>query len=381
MPSLTVGLLTQIKPTHGFVRLSKRLRIFLVHKTEHPGMYRIRLIDFLRHFDSPRLGFGLVGVALLCVTLQLARAQSQEPLDTIKIDTNLISVPVIVSDRENRYVPDLKVEAFRLFDNQVEQKIAYFDTGEEPLNVILMLDTSLSTSSVIDDIRKAAKAFLKELRPQDRAMIVTFDWQEQKLSTLTSNRKELESAIKQAKVGKVAGTVLHDSLMDVSRTVLQPVRGRKAIILLSDGNDHGSVVTPEELIRAESEADAMIYSIYYRSEILRFLGPPPGTSPYGSTQWPRGPGRRGRRRGPRPFGTEGYDLMKKLSEVTGGRFYEGETGTLKDTFSLIAEELRHQYRLGFYPDELKRDGSLHALQVKVNLPDVSVRSRREYLAR
>ena len=105
-----------------------------------------------------------------------------------------------------------------------------------------MLDTSFSTSGVLDDIKKAAKEFLKELRPQDRAMIVTFDWQMQKLSSLTSDRKELESGIKQAKVGKFPGTVLHDSLMDVSSHVLQPIRGRKAIILLSDGNDHGSVV-------------------------------------------------------------------------------------------------------------------------------------------
>lgn len=308
---------------------------------------------------------------------------AQDPIDTIKIDTNLISVPVIVSDRNNRYVPNLQLELFRLFDNQVEQKISFFDTGEEPLNVVLMLDTSLSTSGVLDDIKKAAKAFIKELRPQDRAMIVTFDWQEQKLSTLTSNRKELESGIKQAKVGKVAGTVLHDAVMDVSRQILQPIRGRKAIILLSDGNDHGSVFTPEELLQTQSEADAMIYSIYYQPDAMRFLGPPPGfpfPRPYAQGPPGRGPGRRDGR-GRRPFGVEGFDLMEKLAEVTGGRFYQGETKNLKETFALIAEELRHQYRLGFYPDELKRDGSVHALQVKVNLPDVSVRSRREYLAK
>ena len=339
-----------------------------------------------RRFAWQRLS-PLVGLCTsLCFALLTVPGQSQEPIETIKIDTNLISVPVIVSDRENRYVRDLKVEAFRLFDNQVEQKIAFFDTGEEPLNVVLMLDTSLSTSGVLDDIKKAAKAFVKELRPQDRAMIVTFDWQMQKLSTLTSDRKELESAIKHAKVGKMAGTVLHDSLMDISSRVLQPIRGRKAIILLSDGDDHGSVVTPEELVRSESEADGMIYSIYYRPEALRFLGPPgPPTFPFprpfdsSAPQRPRGPG--GRRGGLRGLGYYGYDLMEKLSEVTGGRFYQGETKNLKETFALIAEELRHQYRLGFYPDELKRDGSVHALSVKVNLPDVSVRSRREYLAK
>src|SRR5262245_17416657 len=230
--------------------------------------------------DSLPLSLLPMRTTILCCLIALTGvvyvpAQTPEPIDTIKIDTNLISVPVIVSDRNNRYVPNLQIEVFKIFDNQVEQKIAFFDTGEEPLNVVLMLDTSLSTSGVLDEIKKAAKAFLKELRPKDRAMIVTFDWQEQKLSTLSSNRKELESGIKAAKVGKMAGTVLYDSLMDVSSRVLQPIRGRKAIILLSDGNDHDSVVTQDELLRSESEADAMIYSIYYRPAALRFLGPPP----------------------------------------------------------------------------------------------------------
>ena len=73
--------------------------------------------------------------------------------------------------------------------------------------------------------------------------------------------------------------------------------------------------------------------------------------------------------------------MERLAEVTGGRFYEGETRKLKETFALIAEELRHQYRLGFYPEDLRRDGSIHALLVKVNLPNVSVRARHEYIAK
>ena len=316
--------------------------------------------------------------------------QSQEPqtVDTISIDTNLISVPVIVSDRDNRYLPNLKVEAFHIFDNQVEQKISFFDTGEEPLNVVLMLDTSMSTSDALGDIKKAAKDFLKELRPQDRAMIVTFDWQTQKLSTLTSDRKELENAIKRTKAAKYVGTVLNDALMDVSRHVLQPIRGRKAIILLSDGEDHGSSVNPFDLITAESEADAMIYSIYYQSELLRFFGDRRGRRPgrgrgpgpfhHATPQRPGGPRGRGR---PPWRSDEGSELMRKLSEVTGGRFYEGETKKLKETFALIAEELRHQYRLGFYPEDLKRDGSVHGLLVKVNLPDISVRSRREYLAK
>ena len=318
-------------------------------------------------------------IAAMVLLSAPARAQEPQTVDTIKIDTNLISVPVIVSDRNNRYVPDLKVDAFHLFDNQVEQKISYFDTGEEPLNVVLMLDTSLSTSGVIDDIKKAAKAFLKELRPQDRAMIVTVDWQTQKLSDMTNNRKELEAAIKDAKVGRWGGTVLNDAVIDVTNHVLQPIRGRKAIVILSDGNDRGSVTLVDNLLKAESEADAMIYSIYYEPEFMRFLGPRhrrgPGPVQLGAPQRPG--------HGPRRFPLEmdGELLMEQLAEVTGGRFYQGETKNLKDTFARIAEELRHQYRLGFYPEELQRDGSIHALQVKVNLANVAVRSRHQYVAK
>lgn len=349
-------------------------------------------LKFLRRIGVflQRLGRSAVLLLAALVLLALpARPQEPQTVDTISIDTNLISVPVIVSDRDNRYVPDLKVEAFRLFDNQMEQRIIYFDTGEEPLNVVLMLDTSLSTSGVLDDIRKAAKDFLKALRPQDRAMIVTFDWQFQKLSDLTSNRKQLDDGIKHAKAGRYPGTVLNDALMDVSKNVLQPIRGRKAIILLSDGEDVGSVVNPDDLIRAQSEGDAMIYSIYYQPEMQRLFGPghrgggPPGGGRFpfhhAATQRPGGP--RGRGGPPWKGGNEGIDLMETLAEVTGGRFYEGETKKLKETFALIAEELRHQYRLGFYPEDLKRDGSVHALQVKVTLQNVSVRSRHEYVAK
>ena len=168
-------------------------------------------------------------------------------------------------------------------------------------------------------------------------------------------------------------------MLDITNHVLQPIRGRKAIVILSDGNDRGSVTTAETVLKSESEADAMIYSIYYQPEFMRrFLNP--GRGGRGVFQDPtkrsgRGPGRR------QQIGLDGEELMEDLADVTGGRFYQGETKTLKETFALIAEELRHQYRLGFYPEELQRDGSAHALQVKVNLANVSVRARHEYVAK
>ena len=311
-------------------------------------------------------------------------------LDVIKVDSNLVSVPVIVSDREGRYVPNLKAGDFKLFDNDAAQKITYFDAAEEPLNVALLLDTSRSTEGVLDDIKKAARNFLDDLRPQDRAMIVSFDSAVHHLSELTNDRHVLENAIKKAKVGERPGTTLNDAVLDVADKTFKSVTGRKAIILLSDGQDFGSVTPQDVLLDQESESDTMVYSIYYASDFRgpfqRGRGQWPGRFPRGrggfppnfplvpqaQGQWPS----RGQRRNRR--GQQGAEFMRELSETTSGRFYESQLTDLKQTFSLIAEELRHQYRLGFYPADIKKDGSLHQLRVKVDAADLAVRARQQY---
>src|SRR5262245_13476940 len=105
----------------------------------------------------------------MCVIAASAQNQRQDPDQTFKIDTTLVSVPVIVSDRQGRYIAGLKASDFRLYEDRVKQQIAFFADTEEPINVALLLDTSKSTSWVLDDIKKAAKDFVKQLRSQDRA--------------------------------------------------------------------------------------------------------------------------------------------------------------------------------------------------------------------
>jgi VWFA-related protein len=308
-----------------------------------------------------------------------------QTMDVIKVDSNLVSVPVIVSDREGRYIPNLTANRFRLYDNDAEQQITYFDAAEEPLNIALLLDTSKSTEGVLDDIKKAAKGFLKELRPQDRAMVVSFDHAVTRLCGLTNDRKVLEKAIKNAKVGEIVGTKLNDAITEITRNDFRSITGRKAIILLSDGRDFGSVVSNDDLLREQSESDAMVYSIYYGSAFGSFrldrrqfprrfpdrfpemLGQPSTTSAGEQRRFPR-----------RKMGAE---VLRELSENTSGRFYESDITDLKKTFGLISEELRHQYRLGFYPGEIQRDGSVHQLRVKVDAVDVSVRARQLYRAK
>lgn len=341
---------------------------------------------------NPQIIVLVLALTAVCLA-QDTRTRRTEPepqnIDVIKVDSNLVSVPVIVSDREGRYVPNLTVAQFKLFDNTTEQKITYFDAAEQPLNIALLLDTSRSTEGALDDIKKAAKNFLKELRPQDRAMVVSFDYEVHVLSTLTNDRKILEQGIKSAKVGRMFGTTLNDAVAEIANRQFKNVSGRKAVILLSDGQDFGSVTRTDELLRDQSESDTMVYSVYFAPEFQRNnrLGPfvfPGGRRrgifrPQFNHAMPQRPGQRpgGRRRNP---GIDGVEFLRELSEVTSGRFYQSEVTDLKQTFSLIAEELRHQYRLGFYPGELQRDGSLHQLRVKVDMTNVAVRARQQYRA-
>ena len=240
-----------------------------------------------------------------CVPPKTPESRAAETLDVIKVDANLVSVPVIVSDRQGRYVPDLKQQSFKLFDNGSAQTITYFDAAEEPLNIALLLDTSRSTEGVLDDIKKAAKNFLKQLRPQDRALIVSFDYAVHHLSQcpssqthhansyldqsgrnpthgspgnksastnppcvagLTNDRETLERAIDSARVGRFVGTALNDAIAEVAGKDFKNVTGRKAIILLSDGKDFGSMISAQTLLDDEAESDTMVYSIFYASE-------------------------------------------------------------------------------------------------------------------
>src|SRR5262249_48594705 len=134
----------------------------------------------------------------------------------------------------------------------------------------LLLDTSLSTRQVLGDIKDRARDFLKQLRPQDKAMVVTFDYDVHILSRLTADRKELEKAIKQADIGKYPGTTLRDAVFTVFKDSFKQINGRKAIILLTDGKDHGSQISTEDLLDAATESDTMIYSIFFQTKMPMF---------------------------------------------------------------------------------------------------------------
>jgi VWFA-related protein len=329
----------------------------------------------------------IVAVCVLLITFAPSRvlyAQEVGPDEVVKINTALVSIPVVVNDRQGRYIPGLKAEDFTVYDDGTEQSISFFAAEEEPLTVALLLDTSKSTRDVLGKIKDAAKDFIKLLQPADRCMIVSFDYAVHELSPLTSDRKVLESAIKKAEIGEFVGTVLRDAVFEVVNRSLSSIKGRKALIVLTDGKDHGSYPTTNELLYMLEESDAMVYTVFYKTDLpfpsidrggMRRRFPPGGM---GGGYPPRGPMARRRVR-EEMDNADAIEFLTRMSEATAGRFYSREVTDLKKTFKLIADEMRQQYRLGYYPPQnTATKGRLHKIKVRVAHQDMIVRSRTTY---
>jgi len=343
-------------------------------------------IDVNPNMNLLRIALAALLALPICASLTTTPAQDRQADAPIKVQTTLVSVPVIVSDHLGRYIPGLKLDDFKLFQDRAEQPISVFDTAEEPLNVALLIDTSRSTLPVLDDIKSAGVKFIKELRSQDRAMIVALDYDVHVLSQLTSDRKALERAMKNATTGEQFGTVLRDAVADVIERSFKRVDGRKAIIVLTDGKDAGSRIGEQALLDEAAESGAMIYTVFFETGFLQRRwsdGPSfPRRGRWGRDRLPsqNGPRREQRRQRVEMKNEQAIDFLERLVEVSAGRYYSSEASDLAKTFSLIAEELRHQYRLGFYPDNSKIDGNRHTLRVEVTAPNAVVRARRSYQA-
>ena len=155
--------------------------------------------------------------------------------DIIRVNTTLISIPVSVMDRDGRYVPNLLKDDFRIWEDGVEQDVAFFQSVDKPFSVVLMLDTSPSTQFRLEDIQDAAITFVGQLRPDDRVMVVSFNDDIKVLSDFTTDRSKLQRAILRAKTDD--GTRLYDAVDLVMNQQFSRVQGRKAIVLFTDGVD------------------------------------------------------------------------------------------------------------------------------------------------
>lgn len=296
--------------------------------------------------------------------------------DVIRFDTSLVTVPVSVLDRNGRYVPLLRREHFRILENGVEQKIAYFATTDSPFSVVLLIDTSGSTRFRLDDIQDAAINFVGKLKPNDSVMVMSFDDRIQVLCNATTDRNAITKAIKRTRTG--GGTRLYDAVEDILKKQLKTIPGRKAVVLFTDGVDTTSGrASRDSTIRLAEESDAPIYSVDYdTSGTGSVLGGGGVRLPGGIILG--GPNSRG---GPTAGDYKrAVAYLHALSDKTGGRFYSGDSlFGIGQAFTWIAEELGRQYSLGYYPSTAGKDGERRQIKVKTTEPELVVKSRDSYI--
>jgi hypothetical protein len=185
--------------------------------------------------------------------------------DTIRIDTDLVTVPVIVSDRRDSYIPDMRKEEFTVYEDGVKQEIAFFGSIKEPFHVVLMLDTSLSTGlQKLKQIQQAAHEFIEQLQGGDRVQIISFDDTVNELCDFTGDRSALRQAINSVRAGK--GTKLYDAMKLALNSLKRVKFNRKAIVILSDGVDwHSDATTYDDNIDVLEEAGVIVYPIRYNT--------------------------------------------------------------------------------------------------------------------
>lgn len=310
-------------------------------------------------------------LVLVCLACNAPSALSQKPGDQqkIQVESALVTVPVNVHDVRGVSLDGLPATAFRLFEDGRQVQVPLFLTSEDPVKIALLIDTSRSATTVLKKIKKAALQFLKQMRPQDLAMVAGFDSDVEVLCPLSSDARELKESINRAKSGG-SYTRMRDAIQEVVQTRLRTVTGHKAIVLLTDGRDQGSRLSAKELLNVVASSNTPIYSIMYSvdaAELMKELfGVAPRNTSSGGT-W-------------REQEKEAAQYLDKMSDLSAGRFYTSEIKDLDRVFRQIAGELRSQYLLGFYPEKSKFDGKAHSLVVSVSVPDAIVRSRRSYLA-
>jgi Ca-activated chloride channel homolog len=293
--------------------------------------------------------------------------------ETLRIETNLITIPVSVFDRNGLYIPNIRQTEFKIFEDGVEQEIAYFGTTDKPFTVALVIDVSPSTAYKIEEIQRAAIAFVDQLKPQDNVIVIEFDSSVKVLAKATNDREKIYKAIRKANFGN--GTSLYNAVDEAVRKQLAPIPGRKAVVLFTDGVDTTSRKNSyDSTLKYVEESDTLIFPIYYNTYFdnrPRNMG---GRFPdiFGGTIYSG-------------VSAEEYALgrhyLEELAAATGGRVFRPEStpGGLTRAFEGIAEELRRQYNIGYVPKSEGKKGQRKSIKVRVERPNLIIRARDSYV--
>ena len=311
-----------------------------------------------------------------------ASAQNQaedKSLETLKVNVEVVQLFFNVKDKHGALIPSLTKDSFDVFEDGKPQTIKYFKAESDlPLTLGILIDSSGSQQRVLEMEKEVGGAFLEDiLRPKDEAFVISFDVDINLLQDFTSSVRSLKRALNEAKIntgggscGGVPGlgggpipcssrgprgTALYDAVYLASHDELAHEVGRKAMILLTDGEDQGSKLKIRDAIEAAQKADAICYVILIADRGFYFsVG----------------------------MGYSGEGEMKKLAEQTGGRVISvgNKADKLKQAFDQISQELRSQYNLGYTPTNTVRDGSFRKVEIKAKQGDYKIQARSGYYA-
>jgi Ca-activated chloride channel homolog len=302
-----------------------------------------------------------LAVVAACTAVALQAQQMprvrRPPDQVFRATVEMVSLNVTVVDGENRYVTDLDKNDFGVFEDGAKQDISYFNKTSLPIALSLLLDTSASMEQRMVIAQDAAIGFAKRLRKQDLAQVVDFDTRVEVLQDFTAEIPALETAIRATQPG--GSTSLFNALY-ISLKELAKIRAkseddvrRRAIVLLSDGEDTSSLVSFEEVLDLAKRSETAIYTIGLQS---RDSGLSKGFR-------------------------EAEFVLRQLAQETGGRaFFPQRAEDLSSIYGVIADELSSQYTLGYAPSNQRRDGAWRRLNVQVNRQGTSARTKRGYFA-
>ncbi len=327
---------------------------------------------FFPKVSPPRLTFSFfILIFFLAFGLEVSFAQNINPTatptttptpeieesnETIEIPIDLVTLTLTVTDYYGRYVSGLTKDAFKVYDEGNEQEIAFFSDTDAPVSIGILFDVSGSMSTEkINKARNALERFINTSHPNDEYFLIAFNSRAQLLMDRTRDGDAVLRKL--TLVQPKNNTALYDAVYLGTERVSRGAHQKKAILIISDGQDNSSRYSFKEVRRLMKESDVVIYSVGIMDS----------------------------RDASSMDGMQGQAFLDSLSSVTGGKsFYPQTNVELDEIFERIALELRHQYSIGYTPKDFKPDGEWHKVKVKVKpprgLPRLTVRYRDGYIA-
>lgn len=355
--------------------------VFSVASAQRKGQRRTTSQPKPTPTPKPKSALESMGPPPPVFTLKKQPEQEVSPGDVVSVDTTEVMFPVTVRDSNGRLVSNLARTDFRVFEDNSLQPLSDLALRQVPVDVVLMVDSSSSVASNLDDFRRAAEGFAEKLQADDRISLIKFDDRVQLLQDWTKSRFQFQRALNRIEPGTF--TRFNDALLLASKDHFGAVtKSRRAAIVLSDGLDKSSGATLETALQALIRAQVAVYIVSNTqisratklAELDTLLGGTPAAVKFNQVNIDR-----------LKLAIMALDQseqnLDQLAQATGGRLYKPASfDALESTYAEVADELRHQYALYFTPLNKARDGSFRRVRVEMTNPALHSQTRVGYFA-